>query len=162
MKKVGEVALNKGNVGNFSLVTFDAVPECVEECPIKNICSYQKNNRKCKLRIVYIEKVVDTLAAILKSKGTELDWHKVSFFLVPLYSQLLAFKISVAARNNPLLLGEKGVKAHPSYKEIRETIKLINQLLNEFGITKNEKKGFIDGDSDYYESLLQNQEVPDE
>ena len=158
MKNIGSTELDKGVDGELKLVIWDAVPECSEICPIFEMCNYKQLKNKCSMRKKYIKKVVDQLSKVVDK--TDDNWHKVGFMLVPLYSMLISFKISALAVQDPIVRGKMGLKAHPSYKEIRETIKTINQLLSDLNVSKKDRKQFLNGDSDYYENMINNGEMP--
>jgi len=158
-KNTGSIEIDKGNVESVPLVTFDAVPSCEERCSIYEACPFSNVNVKCKLRRKYIEAVTKSIM-IMVPKKDEITMHKVGFFLIPLYTHLVSLKIEILGMNQAVLIG-KVVRANPLYKEIRDTIRLINQILNEVAVPENVRTNtLLDGDSEYYQTLMTTGELP--
>ena len=54
---------------------------------------------------------------------------RIGFELLPLYKMLFKFKVYEYCLADPTCPGDRNVlKMHPIYKEIRETVKTINQV----------------------------------
>ena len=81
--------------------------------------------------------------------------------LIPLYTQLIEFKMAHFGTRGNIYFG-KGV--NPIFKEMRQTIIMINKILKELMIEFPGKKGSpikggssgdsINGDGDYYDNMM--------
>jgi hypothetical protein len=160
MKKqnIGHMELFKGTKDDLSLIMFDAVPECRDDCPIMKremVCPYAKNVNKgkpCRIQRRYMQAVVNYVEKSVKKKDDQV-MMKIGMMVVPIFQQLIRFKLEAHALNNDVMLGNK---VHPIFKEIRETIKLADNLVNSlnplFDVDKG--RGILDGDADYYDKIL--------
>lgn len=148
------VIIDKDKVEDTSLVLFDTITNCVlKECPIYNSCPYdKKKNISCLVRERYLDHCLKTLNSV-PNKLDKLSMMKIGFSLIPLYSQLINFKILAHSLDSVM----EGRKIHPIYREIRETIKLITTLLKD--LAPDEKEQFDSDSSDYYNELF-NEEQP--
>ena len=160
MKDIGDMTLYKGKLGDVQLIMWDALPDCVDECTIFETCPYEKMARKrikCEMRRRYLESVMESLDKGLKKKD-EMTSLTVGLMIAPLFQHLISFKIFEHSLSHNLMSSK--TKIHPIYKEIRSTIKEINGLLKELGITNSEKnKNYLDGNADYYDDMIQNGEM---
>jgi len=77
--------------------------------------------------------------------------------LIPRYSHLVTFKILEFSLKGNVLTGRGTVS--PIYREMRETIKTINSILRELRIDPKSSSSFVNGDSDYYETLMEGEVV---
>ncbi len=164
MKNLGSMNLKKGTFGdsNVSLIMWDALPDCNDECSIWESCPYEKNRAKCEMRRQYVTSVINQLEKAIQIKD-ETSILKMGLLLMPLFNHLVDFKITHHALNGDTIIFNRGsAKIHPVYKEIRATVKMINEMLNDLGVSREDKKrGMLDGDSDYYETMVRNGEVPE-
>jgi len=165
-EKLTGVKIHKGVTGNgqeVPLVTWDAVPHCdPEHCPIVDDCPYAKEGR-CTLRRNYQKYVVDTVLSGM-SNITHEQMLLIGMHLIPLYNQLIIFKIHVL--NEPaVILTKKGPMTNPVFKEIRAIMKSIAEVLKDLRAIGAEgtpgvpglpsgavKKGH--GDLTYYAELM--------
>lgn len=153
MKDIGDMTLYKGKLGDVQLIMWDALPECIEECPIYTECPYEKRRKKCEMRRRYLESVMKSLDAGIKKKN-EINSLTVGLLLAPLFQSLINFKIFQHSLGHGVMLQ---TKIHPIFKEIRQVIKDINLLLKDLGLTEGDKKGsYLDGNSEYYDKMIQN------
>jgi len=155
MKTLGGTALNKGIINNIQLVMWDAVPECNEDCPIYDTCIYAANHHnKCDLRKQYTNKVLQNLSTAC-AEADEIKVHKIGFLLIPLYQQLITFKIN--SLNNQHQIFE-GNRINPIFKEQREVIKLITTMLDSLEIGDGSGRLGKHGDPQYYENFVDGEE----
>ena len=147
MKRKGSLIIDKGKSSDLEICSFDGIIECnKEECPIYKSCPYPKSG-KCKIRKHYLNHCLKILNQV-PSKLDKLASMKIGFNILPLYSQLIGFKILA----HSLSLVSDGKKINPVFKEIREVIKLISVLLRD--LEPKEKVNEAVGTSDYYDSLF--------
>lgn len=147
MKRKGSLVIDKGKSEGTELVTFDAISECTKKaCPIYSTCPYDKKGI-CKIRQHYLNHCLKILNTVPKTLD-KLSSMKIGFSIIPLYSQLIGFKI--LAHSLPVVFD--GKKMHPVFKEIRETIKLISVLLRD--LEPSENVDAVAGSNDYYDSLF--------
>lgn len=164
MKNVGNITPFKGHLGSIQIRMWDALPECVEECPNWDTCPDSKVRKVCELRRKYIQSIFTDLNPLFKKD--KFTRHKAGMLLIPLYTQLINFKLAAHSTQYDIYSG-KG-KINPVFKEMRETIKLINSLLTELrvevpnipGGKEANNRSLVNGDSDLYESLLEDGGVP--
>ncbi len=159
MKDIGAMTLTKGPFKGKTLISWDAVMDCTEDCPINDRCPYDRTRRLCELRRRYLESVLISVENGLKGEAIDdLDIVQVGLLLVPLFSQLVTFKIKAHSLGDQIMYG-KGV--HPVYKEIRQCIRSISDIIGDLKMKGSEKKkGLLDGDSDYYDRMIRNGQVP--
>ena len=161
MKNIGDMNLYKGKMGELQLIMWDALPNCSEECSIYEDCPYgavPHKRLKCEMRRRYLESVMGSLDKGIPKKD-EMSNLSVGLMIAPLFSHLISFKIFEYSTGHNIMYG-KGV--HPVYKEIRATIKSINDILRDLGINNKDGKdrGLIDGNSDYYDDMIRKGRVP--
>jgi len=165
MKNIGSLTLNKGKLGDITARIWDAVPPCNQSCELyESSCPYDKKTPRCTLRIVYIESVIDSLNAAVKVKD-ELAIHRIGLLLVPLYSMLINIKLDMYMRGGSMRGSKGGIDG--IYRECRDTIKMIDGMLASFCVETKGKfgepkpdKGLLNGDSDYYDSLIEDGHIP--
>lgn len=149
MKHIGSGIMNKGTMGKLEIVMWDAVPDCKGSCPVFNTCIYAENtHKKCDLRKHYTEKVLENLREAYENADT-LAVHKIGFMLIPLYQQLITFKINLM--DSEVMLK---TRVNPLYKEMRDTIRLINSMLNDLNLEDSSGRLGKDGDPKYYENFV--------
>ena len=160
MKDIGSMTLYKGKLGDVQLIMWDALPDCVDACTIFDTCPYEKMARKrikCEMRRRYLESVMNSLEKGIEKKD-EMTSLTVGLMLAPLFQHLISFKIFEHGLSHNLMSSK--TKIHPVYKEIRATIKEINSLLRELGITASDKeKNYLDGNAEYYDEMIKNGSV---
>lgn len=161
MKNLGDMQIKKGDFGNIPLIMWDAIPDCDDRCNIWETCPYEKNRHKCEMRRQYVSSIVGQLEKAIKIKD-ETNVLKMGLILMPLFSHLVDFKILHHSLNGePVVINRGSTKIHPVYKEIRATVKMINEILNDVGVSAEDKrKSMMDGDSGYYERMVAKGQVP--
>jgi len=152
------ITFSKKAMNNLKMTMFEAIPTCNEGCPLYSECNYINENETCILQKRYISTIIDTLDKTVR-KRDDVAALKMGFMILPVFQQLISFKMTAYSLGNNVMFGNK---IHPVYKEIRETIKLANYLLDSVTVlcSDDREMGFLDGDSSYYDALLKNGEVP--
>lgn len=159
MKNVGSLDIKKGAVEGTPFVSFDAVPYCNSNCGVAENCPYTKFETRCGLRKRYIECISRSLLEIIPIKN-EVTLHRIGFFMIPLYTHLISLKIELIGMNHQTMLIGKVVRVNPLFKEIRDTIRLLDQMLENISVDRNKvQRSILDGDSDFYDNMLSG-EVP--
>ena len=159
MKDLGDMTIYKGKLGDVQLIMWDALPECHELCPIYTECPYvggTRQRKKCEMRRRYLEAVMSSLEKGIQ-EADEITSLTVGLLAAPLFQHLINFKIFTHGMGHTVM---EGKKVHPVFREIRQTIKEINGLLKELGLNKNGTKSFLNGDSEYYDRMIQNGSLP--
>ena len=118
----------------YQIIMFDAVRPCRENrCPIHDLCPYTKAG-KCKIETTYLDAVFKSLCSIVRNKLTQELLNKFTLHLLPLHHQLIKFKIKAYSVEDVCFTTvQGGVKMHPIFKEIRETIKQIENTQKSMG-----------------------------
>ena len=159
MKDIGDMTLYKGKLGDVQLIMWDALPDCTDDCTIYERCPYEKMARKrlkCEMRRRYLESVMKSLETGVKQKD-ELSALTTGLLVAPLFQHLISFKIYEHSLQHTVAV--KG-RINPIYKEIRATIKEINGLLKDLGLTAGDKKGnYLDGNAEYYDDMIRKGQV---
>jgi len=164
IRGAGNLSIYKGKINSIQIAMWDALPYCTqscsffEECPHNILDQVDSDTIKCQLREKYLQSVFGTLTSCIEEDP--MSFHKVGFMLIPLYSHLVSFKIEEHVHRNILNKG----RVNAIYKEIRETIKLINSLLKDL-LPEEEinqtvsSVNYVDGDSCYYDQLMEGEVI---
>ena len=137
-QRYGKITVRKGNYGDeLALYSWDAVPDCKDErCKAHFMCEFDRRG-KCTTMMQYLK---GTSQMIFKNFGEVLDeptFYRVGMHLMPMYRTLCRLKIEELGVNNIVTTSDTGRKqANPIYKEIRDTIKIIDSLWHSLGLTK--------------------------
>lgn len=142
MRRVqGELKIGKGSLdpsdGEVQLYQWDAVADCVEvNCPIFSLCPYEKKG-KCMVELKYLKSVNVMLFKNFKDVIDEPTFFRIGMHLLPLYKSLCKMKMYELKVTDVVWEDANGkLKAEPIYKEIRDTIKLIEQVWRSTGLNK--------------------------
>lgn len=162
--KMGTGYVGKGRIpgeeGAMKLFySWDAVPECVgERCQAYTQCQYSKKGQ-CSV----VREGLKGLALIIFRNFdailTEDVLFRVGMHLMPLYKSLLKLNIEEMAVDRAVYVDDKGMyRAHPIYKELRETVKQIEYAWKALGLVKAPRKSDSRdpeeyGDPDFVEQL---------
>jgi len=164
MKNIGSLQINKGLLGELQVKVWDALPTCDESCSLwEEKCPYDKTKRICDLRKNYVENVFTSLSKACDDQD-DITMHRLGFLLIPLYTSLISIKMEIHSKNGNIRGFKGGVD--PIYREMRETIRMIDMMLKDLGIDKNKdgkgnkRKDFVNGNAEYYEDLLNEGMVP--
>jgi hypothetical protein len=167
-ERLGVAKIGKGKIeGSNGLMLYyawDAVPDCIKErCQAYALCTYMKAG-SCNfikeglkgLSLILFRNFADTL--------TEDVLFRVGMHLMPLYKSLLKLNIQELAVERAVYADDKGMyRAHPIYKEIRETIKQLEFAWKTLGLTQPDKKPLKDplehGDPNFVKELEAASEV---
>jgi len=157
---MGKMGVMKGKTedGEVSLYSWDVVSECIrEDCPAFLNCPYQKEGR-CHAQVQYLKSVVAIVFANY-DEITEPQLYRVGMHLVPLYKTLCRLKLEEIGTTSVAYTDSKGNrKINPIFKEIRETIKVIELAWKTIGLDRIMEESTPDpfGDEkegNYYEEM---------
>ena len=171
---LGGLDLDKGEVRpGHSLFAWDAIQDCAKEnCPIYEECNYPKKN-KCAVQERYVTVLCKTIVRTYKWLD-DVQLTKIGVQILPLYSHLVRLKIieKGVALEGIVLVNPKGIKyIHPIFKEIRQTLLMINQMWRDLlirpinlmtpdpsdpsaDLNPDNDPRIIDGDPNYYKNLV--------
>ena len=132
----------KGTYHNLPLVAWSPIEECIAElCRIDSMCEYVKTTAiktvKCGLQKSYMKATAEMIHRCFEKElqDNENLLFKVGMQLMPLYRALCKLKMEELAVSYPVYSTPRGDrKADPVYKELRETIKSINQCYRDIGL----------------------------
>ena len=138
------VARGTGRSGN-SLWSWDALQDCTgNDCPAAPSCQYLQKAKergdeicdKCRVMATYLKSVSTTILGNYEDQMDEGQLFRIGMHIVPLYRNLIKMKIEEIGVRRVVTVAENGkMSINPLYKEIREYIKLIEQMWKSVGIT---------------------------
>ncbi|MFW6047238.1 MAG: hypothetical protein ACOCP4_05580 [Candidatus Woesearchaeota archaeon] len=149
---------------SIPVVIWNACHDCIgDRCPIHHRCEFCGQDDKCMVMYHYLDNVFSAALNIVGDRISEKEMHRIGLHLVPLYTQLVKFKITELGVESPTYVTDKGaIKMHPIYREIRSTIKMIDDMWASLGVrnikgTKKEPKDIEDliGDTSYYDDMVE-------
>ena len=117
-------------------VAFTAPKICGgKKCPISNRCNHRKKKSVCEVHRQYLSSIFDAAIDMLGVGITTREAVRLGMHIIPLYSILFDLKLAqVAITSNVYLVGKDGfLKINPIYKEIREQIRLIDNMWTRLG-----------------------------
>jgi len=139
----GSMNVYKGIVGSNSmeqmiLYSWDYIPECDKStCSISSKCVVYvaKMDNKCGIMKQYIQSIRKIILEEHSQKVSQTQMYRLGMDLIPLYRNLAKMKIEEMAIVSCVETDKAGVKRmHPIYKEIRETIRLIENTWKTVGL----------------------------
>jgi len=158
--RLGDMALSRGldDAGN-TMVSWDMVDKCRhEDCPALDQCPYEaaiNNGGRCQIMLRYMKAASMTLYNH-REQMTSAQRYQVGIHIMPLYRTLCRMKIEEIGVERILYRDDKGMfRINPLYKEIRETIKVIDAVWKSIGVTEVEappSKPFS-GKNSYYDAM---------
>ena len=125
----------KGNTKDgFQLIMFDAVQNCrAERCPIFHDCKYMKTGR-CTVEMNYLKALLDSMTQMIGNDMSQGVLNKITLHLLPLFHQLIRFQIFAYSVEDVCYTTPNGQhKAHPIFKEIRDTLRSIESTQSSLG-----------------------------
>lgn len=135
-RKIGNMQLAKGKQGNIHIYMWDVIPPCNPiDCPAIDSCKFEdrkENGGKCQVQLQYLKHVFRIMSLKIEqferdTRKQEIMAHRLGFMLMPLYSQLVKFKIEELGLRRVTYVTSKGeIKVHPIYKEIRAIMGAID------------------------------------
>lgn len=171
--RFGQVQPTKGkdNEGN-QLVSWDALPDCYEQCPITDKCPYNGRTIKCTVMKAYLGSAASIVLRNYQLDEAEL--LRVGTHLIPLYRNLCRLQILEFSLTRVTQLNKVGnVVMHPVYDMIKNHVVVIENLWKSLGLHDESKKkkhvirngpngvpdsiptvgDIVNGDPDYYDNL---------
>ena len=157
-------------IGQIKLYAWDVLPRCRQaECTCSDICVYfnsesNKERERCMVIGSYLKKVTDVILGNLGESITEVQLFRVGTNLIPLYRNFARMKLEEAGLDSPLVTSKMGNQIpNPIYKDIRESVKMIDMLWKSIGLQTMDEKFNLpqpdlspsEGDYSYYDTLEQ-------
>lgn len=161
-KEYGLMKVNQRKLKNESFPVWTAVQDCEQEnCVSANVCPYLTDRaRKCVVMMKYLKQVEKTVMDNLADGMDDFDLFKVGMQIIPLYKQLVRFKIiemSLNSRHVSEMTKSGTTKIHSLFKEIREVIKTIDATWRDLGVGRKaqpERPNIPEGaNRSYYEDM---------
>jgi len=137
-ERFGQMQITKGTKNGMKLVSWDAIPECRESCPIAEKCPYT-GKKKCTVMKSY----VGSAASIIQNNYDldEADMLRVGLHLLPLYRNLCRLQIEEFALEGITRVNKAGSTVlHPIYDSIKAHVSAIESLWKALGLLNNAKK----------------------
>jgi len=157
--QIGKMGVTKGRMGEYELYSWDAVSDCLgENCSCYSACEYEKKG-KCRLQLNYLKGITNIIYRNYKEKLDEPTCFRVGMHLIPMYGILCRLKMEEMMVMSPVHNTKAGIKIHPVYKEIRETIRGIENMWKNLGFVGmmggDMNPGFKGGDigDNYYDTM---------
>lgn len=166
------VTVYKGKINDIPIFSWDFISPCIKEkCGIFARCRYAQGeglysleqkyshvlDQYCTTQKRYVDKVFDTLIYSNRDTLTAEDSIRLGLMVMPMFGHLIKLKIAEAGFDQIIFEDSKGTKRiNPIYREIRETVKSINFVLNELGLGSAElpnAQDFTNGDPTYYDRM---------
>lgn len=129
----------RGTDETVSFPIWDYVDKCTSLCAVSDQCPYMTQGN-CKVQYQYMKAVLELVQNEFVGTTADQLFH-IGMHLIPLYQSLCKMKLvaaSLTSMTYETLQG--GVRVHPIYKEIREQLKLINDVWKGLELKKQELK----------------------
>ncbi len=138
---IGDFSVGRGIVSDsVPMFAWDASKTCNgRECPAHDYCDFYKNvGEPCEIAnrfMAQVYSVVLNAVEAVPAGQREAILMRVGFDLIPLYKNLISLNLAEMGVDKIIEVEGRGMrKANPVYKEIRDTIKLIESTWNTIGI----------------------------
>ena len=132
--QIGKIGVTKGKLNGYELYSWDAISDCLgEECACFSVCEYSKVG-KCRLQLNYIKGITNIIYSNFREKLTEPLCFRIGMHLIPMYGILCRLKMEEMMVKSPVHVTKAGLKIHPIYKEIRETIRGVENMWKNLGL----------------------------
>ena len=159
-QKLGSMVIMKGaNEAGQVNYTWDVVQKCrLEHCPARNQCHYVADLMEgddCKIMKKYIRAASLVLYDAQKDM-TSVQRYQIGMHIIPLYKTLCKMKIEEVGIIDAVSMTSRGtMQVNPIYKEMREIIKVIDQVWKSIGMRANtiETPVFANGKTNYYDAM---------
>jgi hypothetical protein len=146
LREYGTMKVNQRNFKQDRFAVWTAVQECEGmNCVAAHACIYRVvdpdyDRPKCTVMMKYLKQVEAMILYNFGKDLSEADLFRVGMHLIPLYKQLVRFKISEMAITSQGVaeFAKNGTtKINGVFKEIREVIRSIDAVWKELGMTAN-------------------------
>jgi len=164
-RKLGTIS-KSGETIIREMIYWNAINACdPEHCGCSSICDYflsGEKPEKCEVIFAYMSSVLDMIIRNYPSPMTEDIAYRIGMHLIPLYKILCRLKMAEFSTIDVVGVSVTGTaKVTPLFKEIRNTIQLIEKTWHTIGFDVSipnakrrplEQVGFFNGKS-YYEVI---------
>lgn len=126
----------KGGVVNYA---WDVVQKCSGvDCPAATTCPYigdLTTEDECKVMKRYMRSVSLVMYEAQRKEITSAQRYQIGMHVIPLYKTLCKMKIAELGVQDVTIITPRGtLQIHPIYKEMREIIKVIDQVWKSIGV----------------------------
>ena len=159
-QKLGSMNIMKGSDSKGEVTySWDVVQKCrFEQCPAATHCHYISELTEgddCRIMKKYMRAASLVLYAA-QSEMTSIQRYQVGMHIIPLYKTLCKMKIEEVGIVDAVTLTSRGtMQVNPIYKEMREIIKVIDQVWKSIGLRGGavEAPKFGEGQTNYYDAM---------
>ena len=136
----GRISISRGSHPDYGhLILWDNIPDCTgTACPAYAPCHWASKDvpgSKCYAVQNYLRTVTDKIYHSVGAELTEIQKTRIGLELIPLYRTLIRLKLEEIGVQRVTYTTPKGMLAvHPIFKEIRETVKLIEATMSSIGV----------------------------
>lgn len=139
-KKISdEIQPSHTRMGTASFMSWDFLRPCLgKKCKLAARCVHsKKRGAACHIERVYLQNIYESLHPMVLKIEDSITLNIIGLQLIPMYHQLCKLMIEEAAVTTMFVTTNAGRPyAHPIYREIRETQRLITDLWRNSGLQK--------------------------
>jgi hypothetical protein len=156
------VGLEVMKTDNFTALVWNSCKICrSEKCPIVDRCSsFSGEGEICTPQKIYLENIYSAALDMLGISFSTREAIRLGVHIIPLYGILFELKIAVAGVGSVWeYYGAHGDrKVNPIYREIREHIKVIDEMWNKLGYKEVGSnlggRNSLEGDGAYCDNMF--------
>ena len=160
--RLGKMVITKGpNECGDTIYAWDVVQRCTHEnCPASLQCQYKSSIEEEGERKV-MRNYIRSISMVLVQEGEEklsaLKRYQIGMHIIPLYKTLCKLKIEEVGVERIVTETPRGtLVANPLYKEMRETVKAIDQMWRNLDWSAASAEGVspkFQSDTSYYDAM---------
>lgn len=160
LKKRSFLVKKKSEFCSLPVVVWHNLLDCDEECVVSDSCSDLYSHVKCVRNRHYFDYILDACLKTYGSYMNEKMMVQIGMHIMPLYSQLFKLKLleSSLSISGMMSVNKQGtLTPHPVYKEIRQTINVLDHLWGKVGgkglMIDDDGANYLSGDNSYTDVL---------
>jgi len=139
--KLGKMDIVKGVKHGMVNYAWDVVQKCQGvDCPAHEMCPYIEVlavEDECKVMKRYMRSVSLVMYEAQSKNITAAQRYQIGMHIIPLYKTLCKMKIAELGIGSVTQMTSRGtLQIHPIYKEMREIIKVIDQVWKSIGVSQ--------------------------
>jgi len=144
-KEYGMMKVNQRYLKDDTFPVWTAIQDCEgTNCVSARVCPYfsAELERKCVVMMKYLKQVEKMTLETFGDQMDDFDLFQVGMHIVPLYKQLVRFKIiemSITSAGITEMTKSGTTKVNSLFKEIRECVKAISSAWREIGVIKGKQ-----------------------
>ena len=149
--KLGKMDIYKSTKNGMVNYAWDVVQKCQGvDCPAAMTCPHIEHlttDDDCKIMKNYMRSVSLVMYEAQSKNITVAQRYQIGMHIIPLYKTLCKMKIAELGIGNVTMATSRGtLQIHPIYKEIREIIKVIDQVWKSIGVGRVDGLGSLKPD----------------